>query len=151
MNEEELKEKAFEEAIEEYLITKGGYIKGNPKNFNRELALAYGNPLKEIYADPDLKVSISTNASKADKEGELQRLMQMLNLPIAQMIFSNLQPDQTVLAVKYLMAKAGLTDVDNLLQLQKEDGSPQDITITPDPTAKDIIDASQGDNPQIMG
>ena len=119
--------------------------------FNRELALAYNNPLKEIYADPELKVSISTNASKADKEGELQRLMQMLNLPIAQMIFSNLQPDQTVLAVKYLMAKAGLTDVDNLLQLQKEDGSPQDITITPDPTAKDIIDASQGDNPQIMG
>lgn len=39
MNEEELKEKAFEEAIEQYLITKGGYTKGNPKNFNRELAL----------------------------------------------------------------------------------------------------------------
>ena len=39
MNEEELKEKAFEEAIEEYLTTKGGYEKGNPKNFNRELAL----------------------------------------------------------------------------------------------------------------
>ena len=39
MNEEELKEKAFEEAIEEYLITKGGYVKGNPKNFNRKLAL----------------------------------------------------------------------------------------------------------------
>ncbi len=39
MNEEELKEKAFEEAIEQYLITEGGYIKGNPKNFNRELAL----------------------------------------------------------------------------------------------------------------
>ncbi len=39
MNEEELKEKAFEEAIEEYLITEGGYTKGNPKNFNRELAL----------------------------------------------------------------------------------------------------------------
>lgn len=39
MNEEELKEKAFEEAIEEYLITEGGYAKGNPKNFNRELAL----------------------------------------------------------------------------------------------------------------
>ncbi|MBS5951515.1 MAG: type I restriction endonuclease subunit R, partial [Clostridium sp.] len=39
MNEEELKEKAFEEAIEDYLITKGGYVKGNPKNFNRELAI----------------------------------------------------------------------------------------------------------------
>jgi len=39
VNEEELKERAFEEAIEEYLITKGGYEKGDPKNFNRELAL----------------------------------------------------------------------------------------------------------------
>lgn len=32
-------EKRFEEDIEEYLITKGGYIKGNPKNFDRKLAL----------------------------------------------------------------------------------------------------------------
>lgn len=39
MNEEELKEKAFEEAIEQYLISEGGYTKGNPKNFNREFAL----------------------------------------------------------------------------------------------------------------
>lgn len=39
MNEEELKERVFEEAIEDYLITKGGYEKGNPKNFDRELAL----------------------------------------------------------------------------------------------------------------
>ncbi|KPU42706.1 type I restriction enzyme [Oxobacter pfennigii] len=38
-NEELLKEKAFEDAIEEYLITKGGYEKGNPQNFNREVAL----------------------------------------------------------------------------------------------------------------
>lgn len=35
----ELKEKAFEEAIESYLTTMGGYEKGNPKNFDRELAL----------------------------------------------------------------------------------------------------------------
>lgn len=93
--------------------------------FNRELALAFNNPLNEIYADPALKVSISTNASRADKEGELQRLMQMLQLPIAQMIFSNLQPDQIVLAVRYLMAKAELSDVDNLLELiDKETGEP---------------------------
>lgn len=39
MNDEELKEKAFEEAIEEYLITEGGYDKGNPKSFDKELAL----------------------------------------------------------------------------------------------------------------
>lgn len=85
--------------------------------FNRELALSLGEPLEDIYADTQLKVSISTNASRADKEGELQRLMSMLQLPIAQMIFSNLEPDQVVLAVRYLMAKAELHDADNLLEL----------------------------------
>ncbi|GFP77445.1 type I restriction endonuclease subunit R [Clostridium fungisolvens] len=39
MTDELIKEKNFEEAIEEYLITKGGYEKGNPKSFDRELAL----------------------------------------------------------------------------------------------------------------
>jgi len=34
-----LKEKALEEAIEEHLITRGGYEKGNPKSFDREVAL----------------------------------------------------------------------------------------------------------------
>lgn len=85
--------------------------------FNRELAIAAGNPLEGIYADPKLKVTISTNASRADKEGELQRLLDLLNLPIAQMIFSNLQPEQVIPAVRYLMAKAELTDADNLLEL----------------------------------
>jgi len=46
MNEEELKEKAFETAIEEYLIAEGGYEKGNPKNFDRGLSLD-----KEILID----------------------------------------------------------------------------------------------------
>ena len=32
-------EKRFEQDIEEFLTTRGGYIKGNPKAFNRELAL----------------------------------------------------------------------------------------------------------------
>lgn len=93
--------------------------------FNRELALSLEQPLNEIYSDPTLKVSISTNASRADKEGELQRLMQMLQLPIAQMIFSNLAPDQVVLAVRYLMAKADLTDADNLLELVDSQGNTQ--------------------------
>ena len=93
--------------------------------FNRELALAYDNALDPIYEDPKLKISISTNASKADREGELQRLMSMLNLPIAQMVFSNLNPEQTVLAVRYLMAKAQLTDGDNLLQLINSNGETQ--------------------------
>lgn len=88
--------------------------------FNRELALAVGEPLDPIYADEELNVAISTNASRADKEGELNRLMQMLQLPIAQMIFANLTPDQVVLAVRYLMSKAELSDVDNILQLMEE-------------------------------
>jgi len=93
-------------------------------SFNRELAIVANKPLDPIYADETLNVSISTNASRADKEGELQRLMQMLQLPIAQMIFSNLQPDQVVLAVRYLMAKAELTDGDNLLELIDSAGEP---------------------------
>ncbi len=32
-------EKAFEDAIENSLLEKGGYIKGNPEDFNREMAL----------------------------------------------------------------------------------------------------------------
>lgn len=100
---------------------------------NRELALAFEHPLKEIYADERLKVTISTNAAKADKEGELNRLMQMLNLPIAQMIFSNLSPQQIIVAVRYLMAKADLNDADNLLELVDNEGN----TNTPPPDVED--------------
>lgn len=110
---------------------------------NRELALAFEHPLKPIYADPQLKVTISTNAAKADKEGELQRLMQMLNLPIAQMIFSNLSPQQVILAVRYLMAKADLDDADNLLELTDSETGE---TSTPPPDAIDTKN-SRG-NPQ---
>ena len=39
MSDFDYKEKRFEEDIEEYLITKGGYIKGDPKKFDRKLAL----------------------------------------------------------------------------------------------------------------
>lgn len=102
--------------------------------FNRELALVLNKPLADIYADPELKVMVSTNASKADKEGELQRLMQMLNLPIAQMIFSNLTPAQVVLAVRYLMAKADLTDADNLLELTDSQGNVQFPNLPPPKT-----------------
>lgn len=115
---------------------------------NRELAIAFEHPLKEIYADENLKVTISTNAAKADKEGELNRLMQMLNLPIAQMIFSNLSPQQVIVAVRYLMAKADLNDADNLLELVDSEGNtntpPPDVEggdeTTPPPTqpAQDI-------------
>ena len=56
----------------------------------------------------------------------------MLDLPIAQMIFSNLQPDQVVLAVRYLMAKAELTDVDNLLELVDERTGQTNVPDNPD-------------------
>lgn len=39
MNDFDYKEKRFEQDIEEYLTTKGGYEKGNPKFFDRKLAL----------------------------------------------------------------------------------------------------------------
>ena len=39
MSDFDFKEKRFEQDIEEYLINNGGYQKGNPKNFNRTLAL----------------------------------------------------------------------------------------------------------------
>lgn len=97
--------------------------------FNRELALAAEHPLAPIYSDPQLRISLSTNASKADEQGELNMLMQMLNLPIAQMIFSNLTPQQTVLAVRYLMAKANLKDVDNLLELVDSQGNTTQLPV----------------------
>lgn len=111
-------------------------------SFNRELALAFDEPLDPIYSDPNLKISISTNASRADKEGELQRLMTMLNLPIAQMIFSNLSPQQVVMAVRYLMAKAELTDADNLLELVDNNGQ----TNTPPLDAEgDAVDTQESE------
>lgn len=39
MTDFDVKEKRFEQDIEEYLITEGGYKKGNPSSFNRSLAL----------------------------------------------------------------------------------------------------------------
>ncbi len=39
MSEFDVKEKRFEDDIESFLCTAGGYVKGNPKVFNRELAL----------------------------------------------------------------------------------------------------------------
>lgn len=94
-------------------------------SYNRELALVAKHPLAPIYEDPTLQMSISTSASRADKTGELNKLMQMLELPISQMIFSNLTPEQTSMAVRYLMAKAELTDYDNLLELTQSVAPPQ--------------------------
>ena len=105
--------------------------------FNRELAMAADHPLDQIYTNPELKVTFTTGAGKADKEGELNRLMQLLQLPIAQMIFSNLEPNQVLIAVRYLMAKAGLKDQDNILQLT-ENGEPTYITGTDKETDEEV-------------
>ncbi len=117
-------------------------------SFNRELALGMDNPLEEIYADPALKVTISTNASRADKEGELQRLLEMLNLPIAQMIFSNLTPEQTTLAVRYLMAKADLTDMDNLLELVDSNTGQTNV---PEMSPQEAEEVQSGGNTGVVG
>ena len=39
MQDSQLKEKNFEEAIEKSLLEDGGYIKGSPDDFNRATAL----------------------------------------------------------------------------------------------------------------
>ena len=42
MSDFDVKEKRFEQDIEEFLITKGGYVKGDPSVFDRKLALDTG-------------------------------------------------------------------------------------------------------------
>ena len=42
MNDFDVKERRFEEDIEEWLITEGGYRKGDPSTFDRKLALDMG-------------------------------------------------------------------------------------------------------------
>lgn len=39
MSDFDVKEKRFEQDIEEYLIIQGGYVKGNPQSFDRKLGL----------------------------------------------------------------------------------------------------------------
>ena len=99
-------------------------------SFNRELALAAGNPLDDIYANPELAVTISTGASKADSEAELQKLMQILQLPaISQPIFQwCAEADAMPTAVRYLFSKFGLTDADNILGLLSDQNEIPEVT-----------------------
>lgn len=94
-------------------------------SLNRELALVHDKPLDDIFMDESINIDISTNASRADKEGEMNRLTQMLQLPIAQMMFSNFTPEQNTLAIRYLLNKAEIGDVDNILQLKDSFGNTQ--------------------------
>ena len=48
MSDFDIKEKRFEQDIEEYLITEGGYEKGDPRKFDRKLALDTETFLKFI-------------------------------------------------------------------------------------------------------
>ena len=70
-------------------------------------------------------VIISTGASKADTEGEFQKLMSILGMPaISQPMFQWASESGNMdVAIKYIMAKAGLTDADNILQLLEEQGN----------------------------
>lgn len=103
-------------------------------SLNRELALVHGKPLDDIFMDESINIDISTNASRADKEGEFNRLTQMLQLPIAQMMFSNFTPEQNTLAIRYLLDKAEVGDVDNILELKDSLGNtqfPTDVNFKP--------------------
>ena len=71
----------------------------------------------------------------------------MLNLPIAQMIFSNLTPQQTIVAVRYLMAKANLKDADNLLELVDKDGNTTQLPAM-DGDGNPVDIAAQANPPQ---
>ena len=44
----DVKEKRFEQDIEEYLVTEGGYQKGDPRAFDREKALDVGTFLRFV-------------------------------------------------------------------------------------------------------
>lgn len=55
MNDFDVKERRFEEDIEEYLITEGGYQKGDPSAFNRKLALDTGTFISFIKASQPKK------------------------------------------------------------------------------------------------
>ena len=48
MSDFDIREKRFEQDIEEYLITEGDYEKGDPHKFNRDLALNMETLLKFI-------------------------------------------------------------------------------------------------------
>lgn len=118
-------------------------------SFNRELALAVGHPLNEIYADPELMVSISTGASKADSEGEFNKLMQLLNMPaISQSIFQYAAESGNMnLAIQYIMSKAGLTDGDDILKLFNADNTPADLIETQNEAEGEVVQQEADGNP----
>ena len=95
-------EKAFEEAIEKSLIENGGYIKGNPADFSRELALDRKNLfdfLRESQPE-NWKKSETYHGAEAEKK-VLQRLYKELDNRGALDVLRNGFTDY---GVKYKMA-----------------------------------------------
>lgn len=88
MSDELLKEKNFEDAIEKFMITEGGYIKGNPALFDRALALDKETLLSFVKATQSKKWdkyctiygSDATNAfiKRFDKEVSARGLLDVL-------------------------------------------------------------------------
>ena len=71
MNDFDVKEKRFEQDIEEFLITKGGYVKGDPSVFDRKLALDTGAFVSFIKASQPKKWERYVKIYGADSEKQV--------------------------------------------------------------------------------
>ena len=71
MSDFDIKEKRFEQDIEEYLITSGGYVKGNPSAFDRKLALDKGTFVSFIKASQPAQWQRYEKIYDADSENKI--------------------------------------------------------------------------------
>lgn len=71
MSDFDIKEKRFEQDIEEYLITSGGYVKGNPSAFDRKLALDKGTFVSFIKASQPAQWQRYEKIYGADSENKI--------------------------------------------------------------------------------
>lgn len=71
MSDFDIKEKRIEQDIEEYLITSGGYVKGNPSAFDRKLALDKGTFVSFIKASQPAQWQRYEKIYGADSENKI--------------------------------------------------------------------------------
>lgn len=71
MSDFDVKEKRFEQDIEEYLITSGGYSKGNPSAFDRKLAIDKGTFVSFIKASQPAQWQRYEKIYGADSENKI--------------------------------------------------------------------------------
>ncbi len=71
MSDFDIKEKRFEQDIEEYLITSGGYVKGNSFTFDRKLALDKGSFVSFIKASQPAQWQRYEKIYGADSENKI--------------------------------------------------------------------------------